>query len=189
MKVFSRFTVAILALLVMLTSCDPASSDPLAELEIPNTCYERCFAPVESALLYVDGTTQEIAADDPRLIRVLNFLAYAAETMQYSQTQGYLYEERISQYYSSDATMLEVTFAVDSESDHSIHRDTPKILICGDTYLLFVDSETMKDGIEEVHAERHWPYAQLAPNGARQSIADLSWGEDYWLDILAYCGY
>lgn len=189
MKAYNRFAVLIIALLFFLSGCNSASTDPLSNLTIPDSGYQACFAPVEGAVLYVDGVPQKINVDDPRLIRVLNFLAHAKETMQYSWTQGFVYEEEINQYYSSDATMLEVTFAVDAVSDQSIHRDTPKILISGDTYILFVDSKTMNNGIEEIHAERHWPYEELAPEGATQSNTDLSWGGDYWLDILEYCGF
>ena len=44
----------------------------------------------------------------------------------------------------------------------------------------------MKDG---TCAERHWPFVKQTPEGAKQSNVDLSWGGEYWLDILEYCGF
>lgn len=187
MKVYYRFMAMLIGLLVALVGCNVASgSDPLADLHIPDTGYEQCFSPVESAVLYVDGAQQQINPDDPRLTRVLSFLGYAVENEQYVLMQGVIHEEKINQHYASGATMLEVTFAVDPEGS-SYFCNAPKILICGDTYLLFMNPETYYT--EELCAERHWPYAAQAPEGARGSNVDLSWGGEYWLDILAYCGF
>lgn len=178
-------------LLSMITGCGHllGPSEPLDNLDVPDDCYSQYFSPVEKAVLYEDGVAKQIETDDPRLIRLLNLLAYARETMQYSCLQGYVYEEDTKSYYASNAKMIEISFLIDDESDHSIHRDTPKILVCGDSYLLFVDPNTMQDGITETHAERHWPFNNLAPDGANRSSTHMEWGNDYWLDLLQYCGF
>lgn len=185
------FLSLIVVLLIMITGCNQqlGPSEPLDNLDVPDDCYGQWFSPVEKAVLYVDGAAQQIEPNDPRLIRLLNLLAYARETMQYTTLQGYVYEEDIHSYYSSNSKMIEITFSVDDQSDHSIHRDTPKILVCGDSYILIVDTNTMQDGIVETHAERHWPFSNLAPEGANRSSTEMEWGNDYWLDILQYCGF
>lgn len=179
-KVLCMFTVAVL-LAAALAGCTPA--DPLAELHIPKSGYEDRFPSVESATLYADGQAQTIAADDPRLVRVLNFLDFAADEMLDEYTQGVVYGETISACYTSGAAVLEVVFAVENDGD------CPKILVSGDSYLLFMDpasypyAATVGDC-----AERHWPYRSLAPKGANTSGTG-DWGGDYWLDILEYCGF
>lgn len=188
MKTVCRFAAMMMVLVFFLTGCTKASgpSDPLSQLNISDDLYAQYFSPVESAVLYVDGVPQQISANDSRLLCVLNFLAYAAETKQFSRTQGVVKEEQIERYFSSNATMLEVTFTAVTENS-SRFRNTPKILVSGDTFLLFMNPETYYT--QEPCAERHWPYQNLAPDGARKSSDALDWGGEYWLDILKHCGF
>lgn len=182
-KIFSLVMAAVL--LALLAGCGTA--DPLAELHIPESGYEGRFAPVASATLYADGQSQEIDADDPRLVRLLSFLAFAADEMLDSYTQGVVYQDNIDACYASGMTVLEVVFAVDDVNDHSL-LDCPKILVSGDSYLLFLDPAFYPLEAEGDFAERHWPYQSLAPERAAQSgVSD--WGGEYWLDILQYCGF
>ena len=185
----------IMVVLLALSACgsqqEAASSStthPLDAVEIPDSGYETAFAPLESATLYENGTQQEIALDDPRLIRVLNLLAHSANTQQTSLLQSLVREEKILTYYSSNAMMLEITFTVDPANKH-LYKDYPKLLICGDTFLGFIDPKITNYGLDEMHAERYWPYAKLAPDPTLRSAHDMSWGGDYWLDILEYCGF
>ena len=182
MKACFRVLTLMIAVVFAFAGCqsDPEPSHPLDALDIPKTGYEQYFAPVVSATLYVGRDQQQIQPDDPRILRLLNFLAYSADTMQDSWTRGVYSEEEIALYYSSGATMLEVTFAADSE-DWSQNHCVPKILVCGDTYLLY-----LRNGKT---AERHWPYAKQAPESAQKSDTDVDWGGEYWLDILEYCGF
>ena len=173
MKVFFRLSALLLALFIALAGCN---SDPLAKLDIPETGYEDYFAPVISAQLYVDGVAQPIEPNDPRLLRVLNFLGYAAQTRQEVYTQGVLEEDEVNECYASGATMLEVTFDADPEDSTDFHN-SPKILICGDSFLLF-----MKSGVT---AERHRPFPQYLSEEAKRNP---SWGDSAGIDILAYCG-
>ena len=194
MKKFVRLIAMITVLLLVLSGCgepQAASSEsihPLDTVEIPDSGYETAFAPLESATLYVNGTQQEIALDDPRLIRVLNLLAHSANTQQTSLLQSLVREEKILTYYSSNAMMLEITFTVDPANKH-LYKDYPKLLICGDTFLGFIDPKITNYGLDEMHAERYWPYAMVAPDQTLRSAHDMSWGGDYWLDILEYCGF
>lgn len=179
MKACFRFMAVMIVLVLVLAGCqsDSAPIHPLDNLDIPETGYEDYFSPVISAQLYVDGVAQPIEPDDPRVLRVLNFLGYAAETRQYIHTQGVLTEEEVNECYASGATMLEVTFAEDPEDLSDFHY-SPKILVCGDSFLLF-----MKSGVT---AERHRPFSQYLSEEARQYP---SWGGDSWIDILEYCGF
>ena len=190
-----RFLSCVIALLLLvLSGCgEPQASSapsthPLDAVEIPDSGYETAFAPLESATLYVNGAQQEIALDDPRLIRVLNLLAHSANTKQTGFLYSVVREEKILTYYSSNAMMLEITFTVDPANTH-VYKGYPKLLICGDTFLGFIDPNIVNYGLDEMHAERYWPYAKVAPDQTLRSAHDMSWGGDYWLDILEYCGF
>ena len=173
MKAYGRIFELILALL-MLVGC---SSDPVKSLNIPETGYADRFAPVVSAQLYADGVPQPIEPDDPRLLQVLNFLGYSAETLQSVYTQGVLTKEEVEVCYASGATMLEVTFASDPKDRTDFHY-SPKILVCCDSFLLF-----MRDGET---AEWHRPYAQ---NLSEEALKNPKWGTAAWIDILDYFGF
>lgn len=194
MKKYLRLIAMVTMFLLVLSGCSKpqaastASTHPLDAVEIPDSGYETAFAPLESATLYVNGTQQEIALDDPRLIRVLNLLAHSANTQQTSLLQSLVREEKILTYYSSNAMMLEITFTVDPANKY-LYKDYPKLLISGDTFLGFIDPQITNYGLDEMHAERYWPYAKVAPDQTLRSAHDMSWGGDYWLDILAYCGF
>lgn len=147
------------------------------------------FSPVESAVWRHDGVQEEISADDPRLIRLLNFLAKDADMMQSWWRQGYVLEEEINTYLACDDAMLEVNFRNEEGNRYSIHGYTPKIVICGDSYILFVDSEDPTD----IRAERYWPFAEklpiTAPRSSGPHSSKTSWGNDYWIDLLEYAGF
>lgn len=190
MKELFRLLIIMFSMIFMLAGCqwNATPTDPLSNLGIPETGYEQRFSPVKSAVLYVDGEQLEIAADDPRLLRVLNFLGYSAETMQYGYITGFVYEEQIEQYYTSKTTILEVSFDVDLEGEYDTFLDTPRILICGDSYVLFFANNPT--GAEGRIATRHWPYSMNAPEDSKKSNHSLDdWGGEYWLDILEYCGF
>ena len=180
-----RVIFLVFVLLFVLSGCH---ADPLKKLDIPEDGYSQWFSPVESAVLYVNGTQQQIAADDPRLIRLLDFLAYSADSRMGTLTQGVFSQSEMDQYDFQNAPVLEVTFAADA-ADKTGYRNSPRILVSGDTYFLYMNPETYGGGGLELCAERHWPYSKLAPEGAERSDYDLSLGGDYWLDILKYCGF
>lgn len=183
-----RFLSCVIALLLLvLSGCgEPQASSapsthPLDAVEIPDSGYETAFAPLESATLYVNGAQQEIALDDPRLIRVINFLGYSIDTHQCGYLQGKIDADEIAQHYASEITMLEITFAVDPSNRDSGLRYASKILIGGDSFVYFASDSTS--------ASVRWPYAKLRPEDTHRSDAGEPWEEGYWLDILAYCGF
>ena len=178
----------IMVVLLALSACgaqqEAASSStthPLDAVEIPDSGYETAFAPLESATLYVNGTQQEIALDDPRLIHVINFLGYSIDTHQCGYLQGKIDADEIAQHYASEITMLEITFAVEPSNRDSGLRYASKILIGGDSFVYFASDSTS--------ASVRWPYAKLRPEDTHRSDAGEPWEEGYWLDILEYCGF
>lgn len=152
--------------------------------------YKYQFSPVESAVLKIGDEETEISPDDPRLVRLLNMFAYASSNFLSPWRQSYVLEDEINGYLSSDAPMLVVYFMNDKESDH-MEKRTPKMVICGDTYLLFE-----KTG--EMLAIRYWPFQDVfydhyglygVPAEIKTYIIFPSWGGESWIDFLVYAGF
>lgn len=57
--------------------------------------------------------------------------------------------------------MLEVTFFHEEGPSGDSIGDTPKIVICGDSFIAFVDPKMENNGKKGVFAERFWPYASV----------------------------
>jgi len=148
------------------------------------------YAPVSSARYIHSGVVEEISPDDPRLIRLLNFIVYSHETMQDVLRQSYVYDNEISVYLSVDTPMLEVAFLSTNKAPDSPNKYIPKIIICGDKYLEFQDSRTANGGVQGNCAELYWPYGSIAIEDSSDNI-ELSntWGEKGWIDIIEYAGF
>lgn len=158
-----------------------------SETEYEN--YKTHFSPVKSASYRCNGTVEEISADDPRLLRLLNFLAYSSENSMDVWTQGYVSEDEINSCLSTDYPMLEINFYNEKGRSGSAIGDTPKIVVCGDSYLAFVDPALANNGIEGVFAEQYWPYGELVTSTNGTDFRIENWGLKYWLNILEYAGF
>lgn len=144
-----------------------------------------CFPSVSSAVLIRNGEREHISTDDPRLIQLMNFLSNSYKNSLDAWLQGVLAGADLEEYLSAEVPMLEVIFEAGSENTSSRMR-TPKIVICQDSYLLYLNSKTESSGIEgnEV-AEQWWPYMALVSE--HNSPSDGS--ADGWIDLLEYAGF
>lgn len=187
-------------LILPLSACkDPAIDGQPTETGLPavesfsDTEYEDYqyhFRPVQKAVYKHDGIEETIAADDPRLIRLLNFLAYSENQMLSIWLQGCVEEAEINTYLASDAPMLDVAFVMEGEPKNDTLGDTPRILVCGDSYLLFIQDGITNNGEKGLVAERYWPYASTIEWTSETGNVSLEgWGTGYWMDILEYAGF
>lgn len=159
--------------------------------------YEYPFASVESAVLKHNGTETEISPDDPRIIRLLNFIMYGEQDGQTHWRQGYVFEDEINEYISSNAPMLVVNF--NNTPSNNVVEATPKIIISGNQYFIFKDEDSLNFFGEKVIAEQLFAYEGLFQKEAEQPIVDklekISWEEQwsnpdyYWLDLIEYAGF
>ena len=175
------------------TSTETSMENTLPDIKIfSETEYENYkthFSPVKSASYRCNGTVEEISADDPRLLRLLNFIAYSSENLMDVWRQGYVLEDEINGCLSTVYPMLEINFYNDNGRSGSVIGDTPKIVVCGDSYLAFVDSKLENNGIEGVFAEQYWPYGEFASNPDKTNFSTDGWGAKSWLNILEYAGF
>lgn len=158
--------------------------------------YQHIFPPIDYALLYRDGVEVEIKSDDPRLFCLLNFLANSENESLSAWRQGYVGETEIEEYLNSQYPMLEIYFSDDKRENDDGVFSTTKILICGHSYLIFVDtargSWTLGEGM---YAEQCFPYmALLEPmidSGAieKEVLYHNEWGDQSWIDLLVYAGF
>ena len=159
--------------------------------------YKYYFSPVSTAVLKKDGGEAVIPPDDPRLISLLNFIAYSYSERMIVMEQSYILEDEILSYLSCEDPMLEITFAVSTESENNTLNKTPRVVICGDSFLAFMDTDSpswvLGDGL---FAERFWPYGTLVYdllgdiyNPKQEIISFEGWGCGYWIDLLEYSGF
>lgn len=153
--------------------------------------YEFHFSPIKYAVYHHDMVEEMISADDSRLIRLLNFLAYSMTNDLSIWRQSYVQEDEIMVYFQSDEPMLEVYFQTGQNNSNNAHLNCPRVVICGDSYLLFLDEKVAGDqNADNLCAERYWPYGELVlAMDAENMISFDGWGTGCWIDLLTYAGF
>ena len=152
------------------------------------------FSPVISAVLKHNGKEENIDPNDPRLIKLLNFISYGYSELLSPWQQSHVKEDEIKQYLACKDPMLEVTFEGVRGSEPKPLYDTPRIVICGDSILAFVDTETPTSWYygRGLLAERIWPYGslilKLCESHPYDALISDDWGTGYWIDLLEYSG-
>jgi len=152
--------------------------------------YTYTLPPVQTATYYHDGQTEVVAPDDPRLIRMLNFILYSFSNSLDVYETRYCEEEEIAEYLAYDAPYIEVTFCEpeqETEPDKKI-LSTRKIMIRGDCWMQYREHYDL--GTVGV---RRWPYGERVWDTQEDLHTYMSggelWDNTYWIDIPAYCGF
>lgn len=173
----------------------------LSSMEIPSieafsgTEYEDHryhFPPVASAVFIHDGKGEPIAKDDPRLIRMLNFLTYSKEIRVDWWRQGYVLDDEIKECLASDYPMIDVRFNLENGADDSVLK-TPRIIVCGHSYLILKTENHIGDK-DDMLAEQYWPYADIISAKRAEGLIEYDsysygWGRDDWLNIPKHAGF
>lgn len=150
--------------------------------------YEMQFSPVEEVTLYRNGQKERISEDDPRLIRLINFIAKSENDSSVYVRQGLIPMEEVMEKYCS-RTYLEVIFRTPIKGDSIGLKDISKILVSKSALLMFLDD----DRIEE-----HFPYMELFEKMVTQGYVaeediqnELSghYPGDPWIDLLTIAGF
>ncbi len=155
--------------------------------------YEFVFPPVKSAVYYHDGTEEVIEPDDPRLIRLLNYVAYSYGEYTW-WLQGFVYESEIADYESQDIPMLEVWFSPENDDEPATQMSGAKhMLLCANAYILYADQDKFIDWKEKETdriATMFWPYMSIIDNCDESSNdTNSDWGNDEWIDVLSDAGF
>lgn len=133
-------------------------------------------------ILFHDGnTTQEIKSNDPRLIRMLNFIGFAMENNDFSMTQGQVSED----YYHwklEDNKYFELTV---NEYDIKSYPYYSKYIInnCG-----FMAIRT-DDGVIDAYPEEDIPYAIWYEPYSSILFSSPDMNSFNGKNLLSYCGY
>ena len=160
--------------------------------------YEYTFGPVESAVLKHNETEIEISPDDPRLIRLINFLMYSNHASYSTWLHGYEEDQAIrEEYLSTDEPMLVVNLNSAEIDDKLTFGNIYQLVISSNSYLLMIDYDP--DNYSWANggllAYQITPYTQLLLDNADQSMLEKislypSWDDhEYcWLKLLEYAG-
>ena len=163
--------------------------DTFSSIEYESYKYQ--FSSVDKAVLKLNGAEHPISADDPRLIRLLNVIAYSFSEMSDCLLQHYIEGEELKQCLSADAPMLEITFLNDGTG--SGLEDVPRIVICKGSYLKFIADKDKPTGITDSLAEMRFPFAAMAEKVIYEQHAELSvsgeWGAETFIDLIEYAGF
>ena len=153
--------------------------------------YKYQFSSVDKAVLKLNGAEHPISADDPRLIRLLNAIAYSMSEMSDQLLHHYIEGEELQQCLSIDAPMLEITFRNDGTG--SGLKDVPCIIVCEGSYLKFIADEDKPTGVTAPLAEMRFPFAEIVAKAIYEQQAELSiseeWGAKSFIDLIEYAGF
>jgi len=151
--------------------------------------YAFSFSKVNTVIYKYNGTENTINHDDPRVIRLLNFLAYSDKKSLSTWRQGYVSQDEVQGYLMAGEPVLEIIFHSNEISETHSYASLQKLLICGDSYLRFIDING------ELRIERCWPYGELImceiteESRYEDFISYDGWGSNYWIDLLTYSGF
>ena len=150
--------------------------------------YKQWFSSIESAVLYLDGTTQKISPTDERLLRLINFIAQSINERSHKYMTGLVEADEIALWYTYEP-MLEINLIEDGSQAIS----DQKLLIWGNSFLA-IKNPMGYEWCEHPIAGRYWPYASFfSPNSELGSSNDQLYleesGRKPWLDLLVYVGF
>ena len=154
--------------------------------------YDYQFSPVASAVYRCGETEIQIDRQDPRLLRLLNFLACSESRFKSSWSSDYLPEEELRGYYNSTEPMLEVVFNNEGSAEWDKLSSACRMVICGDSFVAFYGDSEAWDISGTLYGKRSWPYAKLvsaqAPDQAESLLSSQAWGSGHWIDLLTFAG-
>lgn len=207
-NIFGGVLFALIA--VILVGCSQASTvsdntqydflpdiNTFSDEEIEQNPY--MFPQVVSAEFVHDGIHETISPSDPRLIRLLNALSYSYDEGFTAWRQGHVTGDEFVTFISSGHPMLDIHFCPDSSTEYENEFSrTPRVIVSANRYLLLVDplqSSWMSD--DEVYANEHFPFVDILVNHYEnlsdeefgEILGDIDWGNNKWIDILAYAGF
>ena len=154
------------------------------------------FSPLKSAVYKHDGIEENISVDDPRLIRLLNFLTHGFCIRKHFERQGIIPEEELKCYLRSESPMLEIEFDFDTD-EIDWFKYPEKMLISGNTFIMVIPPE---DSVyyNEWIATEYIAYESLIYDELDEGVRHyfnpgdvMSWEypERYWLDLIKYAGF
>ncbi len=204
--------IIILVMLLCMTSfgCNKKEEQPVDTLPDISSFsseeyedYEFVFPPVKSAVYYNNGTEEVIEPDDPRLIRLLNYITYSYEEDFTWRVWGVIKEREIATNESQDVPMLEVMFSPPSDADSPEEMSGAKhMLLCANAYMLYADPDQFMDWREKDTdrvATIFWPYMVNvydylgSPTDINEDFERFEraqeWGNDEWGDVLSAAGF
>ena len=140
------------------------------------------YGDVTSAQIKVGKVTQEISPNDPRLIRLLNFIGPAVSDHSISGVrQGLVWEDEIQDIDRIVPSILKVKLL-----NNQGNPQLTEVWIYGDTVLGFRNHGSTDD----IRSDQIWPHMVLARKAGWEpplKITDPT--REVWIDLLQYAGF
>ena len=148
--------------------------------------YALVFPPVVSATYRCGGQETEIEVNDPRVVRLLNFIAYSWERELTYYRHGYVENDELMQILNKDIPMLKIVFDNEPfQSEEDCVANVPEILILEDIFLLYPYHD-YENNPEESWAEEYYPYGALVVDAYMEGSVDSI---EQGFSILEYTGF
>lgn len=166
--------------------CDPTIFDQLA------AGYQNVFPQPLGAELIQGDEREEVPADDFRLNRIINILAYSWREHKTVFLQGVISEAEAELWFRQQNPELVIYFSGESEMEHYDYGTVDRILVCGAEILIYYHDNT-----NGVMIEDHWPFASYLWDMKESGLLSRDDYEnvlqhardDPWLDLITYCDF
>lgn len=145
--------------------------------------YEYHFPPAKAAVYIKRGKEYPIDKNDPRLIKLINLIAYSASNGFDTLLQGIVEGKNLEYCLNTKAPMLDISFDCIHDENDSKMFTTPRVIVCGQSCLVFFENASD----DTVYVEYWNPYNALPWREGH--YYDIDWGDAGWLNLLEYVGF
>ncbi len=151
--------------------------------------YAEMFPPVQEAVFKANGTESKVAKDDPRLIQLINLLAFSWDWEFDAYTQGRITDSEITKTLSKDVPVLEITFREDAVPPEGVSYFSAKeMVICSNAYMLIGSEQAVCEQYNTTrYADLRFPYYQQI--SVHTDTSQMFWGNAQWIDMLKETGF
>ena len=153
--------------------------------------FEYHFSEVVSAYYVSNGNKTEISKDDPRIIRLLNFIAKSHNDLtEVYETRGIDTELIQSLWLDDPSPMLEINFVGSDDNNDNGLKSAFQLLIrgCGIIYIYHNGNKDLF-GDSGLYGEQRWPYLGCVDSDNWNRCRHPKNGEKPWLDLLEIAGF
>ena len=149
------------------------------------------FPAVDYAILHTNSGQSLITTDDPRLVRLLNALAYSQEEELTAKDFKYYEQTEIAAYKTGAEVLLEIHFVDYLKSGDNTLRSVSVLYVSGKSSLLvFISPDN-----GSTYAINTYPYDGLIFRMSEAGTLDpetereIYYAEPPWVDLLVYAGF
>ncbi len=151
--------------------------------------YAEMFPPVQAATFRAKGSEEMVSPEDPRLIQLINLLAFSWAWEFDAYSQDPILDAGITQTLAMDLPVLEITFQVGAVPPEGVSYFSAKqMVVCANAYLLIGNEQDICEQYNTSrYADLRFPYCQQV--SVHADASQMYWGNAQWIDMLKEVGF